>query len=152
MKQYISLSLLVWFAISSAFAGEVTVSEAWARATAPGQQSAAVSMRIVSPKDASIVAVTSKASRSAEIHSMTEENGMMQMRELAALPLQAKREVTLGNDGNHLMLVGLKKPLKEGDAVALTITVQFADKRKEKVLVSATVRSLTASRDEHMQH
>jgi copper(I)-binding protein len=133
-------------------AGEVSVGEAWARATAPGQDSAAVSLHITSNKDAKIIAVSSAASDSAEIHSMVHENGMMKMRAMDALPLKAKQEVALGDDGNHLMLIGLKKPLSAGDSVALTLTVQFADKRKEKVEVKAEVKPLTASHDEHMHH
>lgn len=131
-------------------AGEVQISAAWARATAPGQDSAAVSMHITSRKDANIVAVSSSAASSAEIHSMVHENGMMKMRALDALALKAGQEVALGDDGNHLMLIGLKKPLAAGDSVALTVTVQFADKRKEKVEVRAEVKPLTEAHD-HMQ-
>ena len=138
--------------VSQAVAGEVTVSEAWARATAPGQDSAAVSLHIVSRKDASIIAVSSPASGSAEIHSMVHEDGMMKMRALDSLALKAKQEVALGDDGNHLMLIGLKKPLAAGDSVVLTLTVQFADKRKEKIEVKAEVKPLTESHGEHMHH
>ena len=152
MNKFLWAGLAACLFVSQAIAGEVTVSEAWARATAPGQDSAAVSLHITSNKDASIVAVSSAASASAEIHSMVHENGMMKMRALDALPLKAKQEVALGDDGNHLMLIGLKKPLVAGDSVALTVTVQFADKRKETVEVKAEVKPLTASHDEHMHH
>lgn len=150
MHKYLWAGLVAWLSVSQALAGEVTVSQAWARATAPGQDSGVVSLHITSQKDASIVAVSSAASNSAEIHSMVHEDGMMKMRALDSLSLKAKQEVALGDDGNHLMLIGLKKPLKAGDSVALTLTVQFADKRKEKVEVKAEVRSLTESHGEHM--
>src|SRR5512137_2352206 len=137
MNKFLVAGLAACLCVSQAMAGEVSVSGAWARATAPGQDSAAVSMHITSNKDASIVAVSSAASNSAEIHSMVHENGVMKMRAMDALPLKAKQEVALGDDGNHIMLIGLKKPLSAGDSVALTLTVQFADKRKEKVEVKA---------------
>ncbi len=152
MNKYICAVLLACCWGHQAIAGEVTVSKAWARATAPGQDSAAVSLHITSRKDAGIVAVSSAASGSAEIHSMTHENGMMKMRALETLPLKAGQEVALGDDGNHLMLIGLKKPLKAGDSVALTLTVRFADKRTELVDVKAEVQALTASHDEHHHH
>jgi len=133
-------------------AGEVAVSAAWARATAPGQDSAAVYLRITSQQQASIVAVSSPAADSAEMHSMTHDNGMMKMRELEALPLPAKQEVVLGSGGNHIMLTGLKQPLKAGGSVPLTLTVQFADQRREKVAVKAEVKPLTASHDKHKHH
>ncbi len=150
MSKYLCAGLVACLWVSQAVAGEVAVSKAWARATAPGQDSAAVSLHITSQKDANIIAVGSAAASSAEIHSMTHENGMMKMRALSALALKAKQEVALGDDGNHIMLIGLKKPLKAGDSVALTLTVQFADKHKEKVEVKAEVRPLTESHDEHM--
>lgn len=149
MKRFYLVMMLSLIAGSS-YAGEVSVSSAWARATAPGQDSAAVSLHITSRKAASIIAVSSPASDSAEIHSMTEEDGMMKMRALESLPLKAKQEVTLGSDGNHLMLIGLKKPLAAGDKVTLLLTLRFAGKHKEKVTVQAEVRPLTESHDEHM--
>lgn len=152
MNKYLWAGLVACMCVSRAMAAEVSVSEAWARATAPGQDSAAVSLHITSNKDGQIVAVSSSASDSAEIHSMVHENGMMKMRALDALPLKAKQEVALGADGNHLMLIGLKKPLSAGDSVALTVTVQFADKRKEKVEVKAEVKPLTEGHEEHMHH
>jgi copper(I)-binding protein len=130
----------------------VTVSGAWARATVPGQDSASVALHITSQKDANIVAVNSAAATNVEIHSMTEEDGMMKMRALDDFPLKARQETALGSNGNHLMLIGLKKPLAVGDSVPLTLTLQFADKHKEKVEVKAEVRPLTEGRDEHMHH
>jgi copper(I)-binding protein len=152
LNKYLLTGLGLCLCVAQAIAGEVKVSGAWARATAPGQDSAAVALHITSQKDANIIAVTSAAAGSVEIHSMTEENGMMQMRELDAFALKAKQEVALGDGGSHLMLVGLKKPLAVGDIVGLVITVQFADKHKERIEVNAEVRSLTESHNEHMHH
>jgi periplasmic copper chaperone A len=133
-------------------AGEVSVSDAWSRATAPGQEVGMVAMVVTSQKDARIVAVSSTASASAEIHTMTMDNGVMKMRQLEDLPLSAKKPVTLGPGGNHLMLIGLRQALKAGDTVALTLTVEFADKSTEKVNVKAQVRALAAVQDKHHHH
>lgn len=150
MKPFYMAAILGIMAIP-AWAGEVQVGEAWARATAPGQDSAAVSMHITSRKQGDVVAVSSPAAQSAEIHSMVHEDGMMKMRRMDKLPLAAGQEVALGDDGNHLMLIGLKKPLVAGESVPLTVTVQFADKRKEKVEIKAEVKPLVESH-EHMHH
>lgn len=152
MNKYLWAGLVVCLSVSQAIAGEIVVSDAWARATVPGQDNAAVSMHITSQKEASLIAVSSPVASSAEIHSMTHENGMMKMRALDVLALKAGQEVELGNGGNHLMLIGLKKPLIAGDSVALTLTMQFADKHQEKIEVKAGVKSLTESHDEHMHH
>ncbi|MGO8754718.1 MAG: copper chaperone PCu(A)C [Gallionellaceae bacterium] len=130
-----------------AWAGEVAVSGAWIEASAPGQDSAIVSMIIMSQKDAHLVAVSSPASASAEMHTMTYEEGMMMMHAVAALTLPAKHEIVFGPSGDHIHLIGLKRPLKAGDSVPLKLTVEFADKSKEELTVKADVRPLTESHD-----
>ena len=149
MKKILAILLLAM--ASQVHAGEVQITEAWARATAPGQDSAMVAMNITSLKDGSVVAVSSDASTSAEIHSMTHENGMMKMRALESLPLKANEPTALGN-GNHLMLIGLKKPLQAGDNVAINVTVRFANKKEEIVKANAVVKPLTGAGGEHMHH
>jgi len=128
---------------AQAFAGEVTVSGAWVRATAPGQDSAAVSLNITSRQEARIVGASSPVAQRVEIHTMQHENGMMMMRQADSLPLPAKHEVAIGA-GDHLMLTGLKHALKEGDSILLTLIIEFADKRKEEITVRAAVKPLTA--------
>lgn len=134
-------------------AGEVMVSDVWSRATAPGQEATVVGLRITSQKEARMVAVSSPVAE-AQMHSMVHENGMMKMRKLDSLALPARQEVLLGAGGDHLMLVGLKKPIKAGEIVPLTLTVEFADKRVEKVEIKAEVKPLTHVREmhEHMHH
>jgi copper(I)-binding protein len=129
------------FALSASAAQDVAVSNAWVRATAPGQDSAAVSLDITCQKDARLVevAVSKEVADRAEIHTMKHENGMMMMREVDSLPLPAKQQVVLGS-GDHIMLVGLKHPLKAGDSVPLTLTVETAGKHRETVKVDAEVR------------
>ena len=124
------------------FAGEVIISDAWARASAPGQKNGSVALIITSPQDARLVAVSSSSSASAEIHTMSIDKGVMKMRELQFLSLPAHKAVSLGPGGDHLMLFDLKKPLKEGDEVQLTLSIEFADKSKEKFQVKAQVRPL----------
>ena len=109
-------------------------------------------MRIVSQKDASVVAVSSDVAMSAEIHSMVHENGVMKMRALESLPLKAQQEAALGDGANHLMLLGLKKPLAVGDNVTLKVTVRFANKKEEVVQVVAVVKPITEMGAGHMHH
>jgi periplasmic copper chaperone A len=130
---------------AQAWAGEVAVRGAWTDASALGQDNAMVFMDITSQKDAHLVAVSSPASASAEIHTMKDENGMMTMQTVDALALPAKHEIVLSSSGDHIHLTGLKRPLYAGDTVALTLTVEFADKSKEEVAVNAEVKPLTNS-------
>jgi periplasmic copper chaperone A len=126
-------------ALSSAQSPPVQVSKAWARATVPGQKVAGVYLEIRSPRDAKIVAVKSSAGASAEIHSMSNDGGVMRMRELEVLPLPAGETVELKPGGNHIMLLDIKRQLKPGDKVPVTLIVEEG-KKKRTVKVDAEVR------------
>ena len=141
---------LLWTAQS--IAGEVTVGDAWARATMPGQGSGAVYMTLASAKPGQLVGVKCAQSAHAAIHSMTHENNMMKMREMESLALPAGKQVELKPGGNHLMLTGLKKPLKAGEDLAVTLTVQFDGGRTEEIEVRAQIRSMTGEHGHHHDH
>ena len=128
---------------AQAWAGEVTVSDAWTRTTVPGQRSAALQFSITSQKEAQLVAISTQAAGGVEIHSMTHKDGVMRMHAIESLPLPAGKMVDLEAQGNHVMLLDLKQPFKTGESVPFTVTVQFADKRKTTVKASARVKSLT---------
>lgn len=130
----------------------VSVSDAWSRATAPGQSSAGVWFSITSKQEAKLVAVSSPAAGVTQLHTMSHENGMMKMRAIETLALPAGKAVELAPGGNHVMLLDLKQPLKVGEHVPLSLSVQFADKRKVTVEVMAEVRALSGERGVHEQH
>lgn len=150
MRYAIAIAALLYAARS--WAGDVTVSGAWSRATAPGQESAALQFSITSKKEAQLVAISSTAADAVEMHSMTHENGVMRMHAIESLPLPAGQEVDLGASGKHVMLLNLKKPLKAGKRVPFTVTVQFADKHKATVKAHAEVKPLASINDEHGHH
>jgi copper(I)-binding protein len=142
-----------------ACAGDIHIEKATVRATAPGQETAMGDLHIVSKQAASLVGVTTSAAQSVELHLMTTDNGMMKMREVKSIALPAGKQVDLGESGYHLMLMGLKSPIKEGATVPLSLTVQLADKKTVKLDVEAQVTPLIAIREEmddsehmHMHH
>lgn len=141
MKKLAWASAIFWLA-ASAHAGDITVANAWARATAPGQEVGAAYFDIVSKSAAKIVKAESPAAASTEIHTMSMKGGVMEMRKIDSLELPAGKTISLAPGGNHIMLIGLKKPLKEGDKVAVTLTLEKAPKVQEKVEVSAEVKSM----------
>lgn len=152
MKKILCAGLLAMLSVTLAYADEVKVSKAWTRATAPGQDSASVQLTITSKKDATLIGVASGSAQSGEIHSMVMEGDVMKMRALESLPLPAKTPVTLGADGNHLMLVGLKNPLKAGRKLPFALTVKFADGRTSVIRVLAVIKPLETTGDEGHEH
>lgn len=129
-------------AFASGAAAEVRVDEPWARATVAGQQASGAFMTLTSSSDARLVAVQSPAAGVAEIHEMAMENNVMRMRAVDGLALPAGKPVELRPGGYHLMLLDLKKPLEAGQSVALTLTVEDAQGKRERVDVQAQVRPL----------
>lgn len=115
----------------------VKVSNAWVRATAPGQDVGAAYMTLQSALDTSLVKVESPVAGTVEIHSMTMKNGVMQMRMLDTLPLSAGKPAKLEPGGFHLMLFDLKNPLKAGDKVAFTL--HFKDSAKDNTGKTSTI-------------
>jgi copper(I)-binding protein len=127
--------------------GDIEISGAWTRATAPGQDGAGADLSITSKQAATLVGVSSPACKAVELHSMTSESGMMKMREVTTIELPAGKRVNLGEGGYHLMLVGLKAPLKEGGTVPLTLSIRVGKQGVVKIETKAEVRSLTATGD-----
>lgn len=154
---WLAAALLISFASYAASnEGDIEISGAWTRATAPGQDQAGVDMTITSKQAATLVGVSSPVARTAELHSMTTEGGMMRMREVKSIELPASKRVNLGESGYHLMLTGLNAPLKEGETVPLTLSIKVSNQGVVKVETKVEVKSLTATKsasqkDEH-QH
>ncbi|MDZ4721360.1 MAG: copper chaperone PCu(A)C [Roseiflexaceae bacterium] len=71
-----------------------------------------------------------------ELHSMTETNGVMQMRPVERVEIPANGEVQLTPGGMHVMLIGLKQDLKPGDSIPLTLQFEKAG----TIQVIATIR------------
>ncbi len=150
MRTVVLIAALVFSAAT--WADEIRTSESWARTTSPGQTNSAIYLTIVSQQEASVIAVTSSIAHSASLHSMTQDGGVMKMRELDILPLPAKQEVKLKPGGNHIMLDDLKHPLRVGDSVPLILTIKFADQHIEKISLNVQVKPLTASHEHHPDH
>jgi len=123
-------------------AGSVEVTDAWVRATMPGQTVAGVYLHVKSMLRARVVGVKTGSAKTAEIHSMSQENGVMKMRKLDFLDLPPGETVTLEPRGNHVMLFDIRKPLQAGERIKLTLVIEQEGK-KINVPVTAAVRALT---------
>ena len=118
------------------------VKDAWTRATVPGQKVAGVYLEIRSRSGARLVGVRSPAAKTAEIHSMSNDGGVMKMRRLDGLDLPAGQSVRLESGGNHIMLFDIKHPLEPGARVPLTLILEEKGKKKS-IQVEAEVRAVS---------
>jgi hypothetical protein len=126
----------------AAMAADIKVEHAWMRATAPGQEVAGAFMDITSTDNAKLVGATSPAAGKLEIHSMSMDNGVMEMRQMKSIDLPKGKTIQLAPGGLHVMLFDLKKPFKQGETIPMTLDVVTADKRHESIKVDVSVRDL----------
>jgi len=138
-KHLITAAIATVFA-ASAFAQNVTVTDAWARATVQGQKATGAFMKITAKDNTKLVGVSSPVAGVAEIHEMKMDKDVMKM---AALPnglaLPAGKAVELKPGGYHVMLMDLKAPLTKDSTVPLTLTLQDAKGVKSTVELKVLV-------------
>lgn len=116
------------------------VDDPWVRATVAPQKATGAFMQLTSVKAAKVVAVSSPVAAMVEIHEMKMDDGVMKMRAVEALPLPAGQAVALKPGSYHVMLMGLKAPIKAGETVPLTLTVEGEDKQRTTVEIKAEAR------------
>jgi copper(I)-binding protein len=111
--------------------GALEIGHPWARATPPTAPSGAgyLSVKNTGTAPDRLMTVSSPAAQTVQVHEMKMEGNVMRMRELAS-PLEIKpgETATLAPGGLHLMMMGLKGPLKQGEKVPLTLTFEKAGK------------------------
>lgn len=142
-KNFVVLALLGAI-LSPAFA-QTTVTDAWVRGTVPGQKATGAFMQIVSERGGRLVQAESPVAGVVEIHEMKMEGNVMKMRAIPGLDLPAGETVTLRPGGYHVMLMGLKRPVQEGETLPITLVVEGSDGKRESLELSVPVRALTAA-------
>ena len=143
-----ALALSLLCSVSAARA-EVQVSDPWVRATVAAQKASGAFMQLQSATATRLVAVSSPVAGSCEIHKMSMQDNVMKMREIGKLDLQPGKAVALRPGGYHIMLMGLKAALKEGETVPLTLRFENADGKTETQEVRATVRAMPPAQHQH---
>lgn len=109
-------------------AGDISVSNAYVRAVPPNLPNSASFMKIMnhSNKVVYLQSADSTLAKNLELHEHTMENGMMKMQQVSRIEIPANGMVELQPGGYHVMLLGLNRPLKEGD-MAETIKLYFSN-------------------------
>ena len=83
--------------------------------------------------------------RSIELHrSSMDAEGIMRMTPVEAVEVPAQGEARLAPGGLHVMLVGLKRPLVEGQSFPLTLTFEKAGEVEVEVAVQRTAAGKAA--------
>ena len=140
MRRLLALALAA--CIPAYAATTVAVTDAWVRGTVPSQDTTGAFMTLTSTEDAKLVGVSTPIAKIAEVHETMNHGGMMHMEPVPSLALPRGKPVALQPGGYHVMLMGVRGPVKANAKVPLTLTIEDAKGKRSTVTVEATVRPL----------
>jgi copper(I)-binding protein len=134
----IALSFAYADDLSNDLTKDIAVSNAWVQAMPPIQKTTAAYMVITnnSQKQVVLVSASSDIAGAAEIHQMSDMDGMMKMAKMTDVHIPAQGHVTFKPGGFHIMLINLKKPVNKGDTVLITLHFQDGS----SIIANADVR------------
>jgi len=124
-------------------AGSLKISAPWARATPKGASVGGGYMSITNTGSAPdhLIGGSTAVSSRFEVHEMKMDNGVMKMRPVAGgIEIKPGQTVKLEPNGYHVMFVGMKQQLKQGDHFKATLEFEKAG----KVDVDFTVEGIGA--------
>jgi periplasmic copper chaperone A len=139
----VAAALMASVSSSPAAAHDITVRQAWSRATPKAAKVAGgyltIENRGVQPDR--LLSASSGAAAKVEIHQMSMQDGIMTMRPLDdGLVIAPDATVTLEPGGDHIMFIGLTAPFEEGQRVPVSLNFE----RAGKIEVSFDVGSVGA--------
>ena len=121
--------------------GPINIAHPYARATSSGQPMGGGFLKLEnSGADDTLLSASAEVAKAVELHLMSMEGDVMRMRQVERIALPAGKTVELKPGGLHIMLMGLKAPLKVGDSFPLKLKFEKAG----EVTVSMTVEAAAA--------
>jgi periplasmic copper chaperone A len=135
-------------------AGDVVITHPFATPTPSGATNGAayiVTLENTGKEPDRLLRASTPAAQRAELHTMSiDAGGVMRMREVSEVPLAPGIPVKMRpGAGLHIMLIGLKKPLMEGDSFALTLEFERGGKAEVKVVVQVPKARPAVSSERH---
>ena len=101
----------------------LSISDAWVRSSPSGDNSAAYMTITNSGAADTLVAATADFAMMIELHTVTNDNGMMNMHPAeGGIPITANGTQMLKSGGFHVMIMGLNTTLTKGQTVPVTLT------------------------------
>ena len=85
-----------------------------------------------------LTGATTEIADHVELHTMSMEDGVMQMRKVESFPVSADAPLSLERGGNHLMFYGLQ-PLEIGDEIEIVLTFVDEAGSEQHIVTKAEV-------------
>lgn len=132
------LTVLMLLSIANAGAQGITVEDAWIRGVPPSATTTAAFMTIhnTGSDDAILKSADCGVAETVQIHTMEQVGEIMKMKEVSELRIPANAQAVLAPKGYHIMLIGLVRPIHEGETIP--VSLNFTD--RATVAVDAVVK------------
>ena len=124
--------------VTQSIASQIAITAPWSRETAAGQDAGSAFMAITNSGAAPdrLTGGSTPVATEVQIHTVDMTDGVMRMRQLKdGLEVPSGGSVTLKPGSFHIMLTGLKQPLKRGEKVPVTLTFEKAGQHKVELAV-----------------
>lgn len=134
--------------------GALEIAHPWARETPPAAKVGAGYLTVKNTGDTAdrLVTIETPAAEKVEIHESLTENGVAKMREVKGVDLPAGEEIALKPGGYHLMLMGLKEGLAEGERIPATLVFEKAGKLDVELAVESMGYGGASADHDHGEH
>ena len=134
--------------------GTLQIDHPWARATPPAAKNGAVYVEIrnTGSEPDRLVAVSTSAAEKAELHRTERDGDILRMREATTVEIPPNGGALLQPGGLHIMLSGLKGPLKAGTEFPLILQLEKAGPIEVEIRVERSAPSHGGSSPQSHDH
>lgn len=135
-------------------ADAIQISDPFIREMPPGAFATASFMTLNNQSDAPIklMKASSNAAQTVELHTHTNDNGVMQMRQVSFFNIPAKGQTQLKPGGNHIMLLSPTKKLVAGQKATITLTFDDGSSKQIQIPVKSVMNMGGSNSMDHSKH
>ena len=120
-------------------AGQIVISDAYARSAGPLAKAGAAYMKIMNHSDKSdrLIGVQSDIAKKTELHThLKDDNGVIRMVRIdEGIEIGSMKEHRLVRGGQHIMFMGLKEAFKTGKIIPVTLFFEIAGEVGVEIVV-----------------
>ena len=122
LRTLIAFAFLLFPVAAFAQQPTIQVDHVWSRAAGAGGTGVVYLTVTDSGAADRLTGAASPVATAVELHETINDNGVMKMRPVTSLPVEAGKAFTLAPGGYHIMLKGLKHALTAGESFPVTLT------------------------------
>ena len=140
LKKYLLSVALILMIAPDLSQAAVQIKDAWCRPSLKMVKNGTVFMTLTADAHTALVQAESSVANIVELHTHIQEGEIMRMREVEKFDISPGQPTVLEPGHDHIMLIGLKKPLKAGRSIDLKLTFSDGSTQALKIPVQASTK------------